>query len=235
MGLAVQSRVSLLILHTQAESGAYSRNSSRSPRRSPFICLNRHTPSSQSRVSQVTQLRTDGVHCRESAGTGPVVLKVVPVTCAAILQITMDHLMCATLSPHPLLIEAGEARDSGCKPAHYYPTKKSIIIDGFNVCCCSNVVVVSRIRRIGCQTEKTILHGGQSRSWSANREKKKKGEKVWQRTPSVGENEINVTRPIYMPRRYAGLGPSRVRTWIPSIRRLGQWVSLRKMLRFRVR
>ena len=30
-----------------------------------------------------TQLRTDGVHCRESAGTGPVVLKVVPATGAA--------------------------------------------------------------------------------------------------------------------------------------------------------
>ena len=28
------------------------------------------------RVYQVTQLRSDGVHCRESAGTGPVVLKV---------------------------------------------------------------------------------------------------------------------------------------------------------------
>ena len=37
----------------------------------------------QSRVYRVTQLRTDGVHCRESAGTGPVVLKVVPVTGAA--------------------------------------------------------------------------------------------------------------------------------------------------------
>ena len=32
---------------------------------------NRHTPSGQSRVYRVTQLRTDGVHCRESAGTGP--------------------------------------------------------------------------------------------------------------------------------------------------------------------
>ena len=29
----------------------------------------------------VTQLRTDDVHCRESAGTGPVVLKVVPNEC----------------------------------------------------------------------------------------------------------------------------------------------------------
>ena len=31
---------------------------------------NRHTPSGQSRVFRVTQLRTDGVNCRESAGTG---------------------------------------------------------------------------------------------------------------------------------------------------------------------
>ena len=40
----------------------------------------------------------------------------------------------------------------------------------------------------------------------------------------------------YASRRYAGgLGPSRVRTRIPTTRRLGQWVSLRKILRFRVR
>ena len=43
--------------------------------------LNRHPPSGQSRVYRVTQLRTDGVHCRESAGTGPVNLKVVPNEC----------------------------------------------------------------------------------------------------------------------------------------------------------
>ena len=36
-GSAVSSRVSLLILHTQAESGAYLRDSSRVPRRRPFI------------------------------------------------------------------------------------------------------------------------------------------------------------------------------------------------------
>ena len=40
----------------------------------------------------------------------------------------------------------------------------------------------------------------------------------------------------YASRRYAGgLGPSRVRTRIPTTRQLGQWVSLRKILRFRVR
>ena len=41
----------------------------------------RHTPSVQFRVYQVTRLRTDGVHCRESSGTGPENLKVVPNEC----------------------------------------------------------------------------------------------------------------------------------------------------------
>ena len=46
--------------------------------------LYRHTPSDQSRVYRVTQLRIDGVHCQESAGTGPVVFKVLLVKkCAA--------------------------------------------------------------------------------------------------------------------------------------------------------
>ena len=45
------------------------------------IYLYRWPPSGQSRVYQVTQLRTDGIHCRESAGTGPVNLKVVPNGC----------------------------------------------------------------------------------------------------------------------------------------------------------
>ena len=40
----------------------------------------------------------------------------------------------------------------------------------------------------------------------------------------------------YASRRYAGgLGPSRIRTRIPTTRQLCQWVSLRKILRFRVR
>ena len=71
-------------LHTQAETGSYLRDFSQVPRQSPFIYLDRHTPSGQSRVYRVTQLRTDGVHCRESAGTRPVVLKVVRVTGAAL-------------------------------------------------------------------------------------------------------------------------------------------------------
>ena len=68
-------------VHTQAESGAYLRDSSRVPRRRPLFILNRYTPSGQSRVNRVPQLRTDGVHCRESAGKGSENLKVVPNEC----------------------------------------------------------------------------------------------------------------------------------------------------------
>ena len=46
-----------------------------------LFILNHHTPSGQSRVYWVTQLRTDSVHCRESAGIGAVDLKVVPNEC----------------------------------------------------------------------------------------------------------------------------------------------------------
>ena len=73
---------------------------------------NRHTPSGQSRVYRVTQLRTDGVHCRESAGTGPVNLKVVPVTGAALA----DHhgpINIRLSFPHPLLEWSGHAESTG--------------------------------------------------------------------------------------------------------------------------
>ena len=80
-GSAVPSRVSLLIsilrlnlvltygIPPECRGGVH------------LFDLNRHTPSGQSRVCRVTQLRTDGVRCRESAGTGPVNLKVVPNEC----------------------------------------------------------------------------------------------------------------------------------------------------------
>ena len=52
------------------------------------------------------QVLTSSVHYRESAGTGLVVLlKVGRVTAAAFSGITMDHLLFASLSPHPLLIQ----------------------------------------------------------------------------------------------------------------------------------
>ena len=105
------------------------------------------------------------------------------------------------------------------------------------------VVVLCHVKRISCQPEKTTLHGGQSRSWSTELEKKT----VWQRTPPppppyahtyITRSEkikIKIMRRIYTPRRYAGLGPSCVCTRIPSTRRLGQWVLLPKIIRFRVR
>ena len=90
-------------LHTHAESGAYLRDTSRVPRRRPFIHLlqyNRHTPSGQSRVDRVTQLRTDGVHCRESAGTGPVNLKVVPNECCLGRSLSPVRWPCSIVTPN---------------------------------------------------------------------------------------------------------------------------------------
>ena len=49
-GSAVPCRVSLLMLHTRAEYCAYSRDSSRFPRRRPFTLYRHTTPSGQSRV-----------------------------------------------------------------------------------------------------------------------------------------------------------------------------------------
>ena len=69
------------------------------------IYLYRQPPSSQSRVHQVTHLRTDGVHCREAAGAVPVVLKVVRVAGASFSGITMVQILCASLVPRPLLVQ----------------------------------------------------------------------------------------------------------------------------------
>ena len=65
---------------------------------------NRHTPSGQSRVYRVTQLRTDGVHCRESADTGPVNLKVVPNEWSADLAGHHGPINMRLSFPHPLLL-----------------------------------------------------------------------------------------------------------------------------------
>ena len=72
-----------------------------------------HMPSGQSRVYQVTQLRTDGVHCLESTGTVPVVLKVVRVTGAAFLGIPTNQIMCASVFQHLLLVCSGHVESIG--------------------------------------------------------------------------------------------------------------------------
>ena len=71
-----------------------------------------------------------------------------------------------------------------------------------------------------------------------NREKKEQKKKSGSiPTPTLhtarSEKINKITRRIY--RRYAGLGRSRVRTRIPSARRLGLWVWLRKILHSRLR
>ena len=81
------------------------------------------------------------------------------------------------------------------------------------------------------------LHGGQSRSWSAEQGKENKRKSLAAYPPptphTARSKKINkITRRIY--RRYAG-GRPRVRTRIPSARRLGLWVWLRKILHSRLR
>ena len=72
--------------------------SSRFPPPRPFIYSNHHTPPGQTRVYPVKQLRTYGVHCQAFAGTGPVVLKVVPLTGAPFASPWTNY--CAPLFSH---------------------------------------------------------------------------------------------------------------------------------------
>ena len=93
--------------------------------------------------------------------------------------------------------------------------------------------------------EKITLHGGQPRSWSpehGGNEKSLATPPSPPPPPAACSEKIKtkITRRIHMSKRYAGggyvgPGPSRVRTRISTIRRLRRWVSLRKILRFRVR
>ena len=99
------------------------------------------------------------------------------------------------------------------------------------------VVVVSHTQRIGCQPEKLLYTVANPARGLPNREKRtkeKSGSIPPPPTPHTARSEkINkITRRIYRP--YAGLGRSRVRTRIPSARRLGLWVWLRKILHSRL-
>ena len=69
------------------------------PRRRPLIYLKPPYAIGSVPSYRVTQLRTDGVHCRESTGAGPVNLKVVPNEYCLAWQVTMDQLICSSL-PH---------------------------------------------------------------------------------------------------------------------------------------
>ena len=77
-------------------------------------CLGNHEP----RIGKHTRLMlihtllystesADHTYYRESAGTGPLALKIVPVMGAAFSGITMDQFLCASLFPHLLMVCSG--------------------------------------------------------------------------------------------------------------------------------
>ena len=101
-GSAVLFRVSPLIIHTQAVSGTYSRDSSPFSQRGPQIYC--QSPSGQSRIYQVTPWCAEGVNCRESSGIGPVIFEVVRVRGAAYSGNPTDKYLCPALFPQPLLV-----------------------------------------------------------------------------------------------------------------------------------
>ena len=71
------------------------RDSSRVSRRRPIIYLKPPYAIGSVQSYRVAQLRTNGVHCRESAGTGPVNLKVVPNECCLFnMRLSFPHTHC---------------------------------------------------------------------------------------------------------------------------------------------
>ena len=119
-GLAVPSLVSLLILYTSAESGAYSRYSSRIPRRRPYIfASNTHHRVSPEFIGSVPSLSGHAIACR---------LRSLPTvrwhrasspqgssSNGCCLCITMDQmLLCSSLFPHPLMIYSENVQIIGC-------------------------------------------------------------------------------------------------------------------------
>ena len=74
-GFGIPSRINLLISILRLNLGFLLCSAAASV----YLCTTaiRH----RVRIYRVTQLRIDGVHCRESAGTRPVKLKVVPNEC----------------------------------------------------------------------------------------------------------------------------------------------------------
>ena len=74
------------------------------------VHIYRQPPSGQSRVYPVTQLRTDGVHCGDSIGTGPVVFKAVPVAGSSFSGFTINQYFMLLSFPTPLLACSGHLR-----------------------------------------------------------------------------------------------------------------------------
>ena len=139
------------------------------------------------------------------------------------------RILCAlhVANGYPFLAEIGE----GIPFFWSYPRYIS------NHCCCCCCLLFLTFSVLVANPEKLLYTVANPARGLLNREKRTK-EKVWQHTPpphphTARSEKINkITRRIY--RRYAG-GRSRVRTRIPSARRLGLWVWLRKILHSRLR
>ena len=118
--------------------------------------------------------------------------------------------------------------------------QKTILLRHKTVCCCFSHSVFSALVANPNKLLYTVANPARG---LLNREKKKSLAAPPPARCSFGDFFIYflITRRIHMSRRYegrryaGGLGPSRVRARIPTTRRLGQWMSLRKILRFRVR
>ena len=88
-------------LHDQAESSACLRDSSRVPRRRPFIYFKSAYATGSVPSYRVTQLRTDGVHGHRASKPQSSSERVLPS------QVTMDQLICASLSHTHYWYEVG--------------------------------------------------------------------------------------------------------------------------------
>ena len=112
-GLAVPSLVSLLILYTNAESGAYSRYSSRIPRRRPLFLPAPHTIGSVPSLSghAIAYRLRSLPRVRWHRASSPQVSS----SNGCCLCITMDQmLLCSSLFPHSLLIYSENVQIIGC-------------------------------------------------------------------------------------------------------------------------
>ena len=106
-GLAVPSLVSLLILYTNAESGAYSRYSSRVPRRRLYIFASTTHLSGHAIAYRLRSLPRVRWH-RASSPQGS-------SSNGCCLCITMDQILVySSLFPHPLLVYSEYVQIIGC-------------------------------------------------------------------------------------------------------------------------
>ena len=106
-GFDVQSHVSPIIRHTQAE---FRRTHGIFPALYDSVAIILSTAIGPVLSFSGYAIVYDGVHCEEPASIGPVVLKVVPVAGAACSCVTLDQRLFGSLFPHPILVLSRHVR-----------------------------------------------------------------------------------------------------------------------------